>query len=340
MTCPSCGIARLGGDFACLGCGAPAELPSRSGVHLELVLGESDDIVLTTTVLERLVGGDGSLVRKVCEQVQVDLVAQLSQAERERLFSLLANLGARFRESKTFVNPGGASLRFALDRGLIVRSLILAGVAVALLSSGWTLLACLAVPVAAVIVWGKLERIPDALELSARAVDEHLGAAARGRWREASILRGGIRSEGAAATLAGPVAALCGVIEEIRSGGRHLIRTDFRSLDHDAHALLRGALRLAVAADRLESASVQDVPSELKARLRVASGEIHAALVELERKLVALHASLVQLSGLEASSEQLAGVTSRVAELQVTAERALELSGLSRAELESVTRAQ
>jgi hypothetical protein len=44
---------------------------------------------------------------------------------------------------------------------------------------------------------------------------------------------------------------------------------------------------------------------------------------------VSLHASLVQLSGLEASSEQLAGVTSRVAELQIAAETALELSGLT-----------
>jgi hypothetical protein len=335
MTCPSCGVARLGADFACLACGAAAEAPARTGVHLELALGESDDIVLTTTVLERLVGADGSLVRKVCEQVQVDLVAQLSQAERERLFSLLANLGARFRESKTFVNPEASSLRFALDRGLIVRSVILAGVAVALLSLGWTLLAWLAVPVAAVMVLGQLERIPAALAISARAVDEHLGAAARGSWREASILRGGIRSEDAPATLAGLVSALCGVIEQIRSGGLHLIRADFRTLDHDAHALLRGALRLAVAADRLEYARKQDVSTERKARLTVASREIHAALVELERKLVALHASLVQLSGLEASSEQLAGVTSRVAELQVTAETALELSGLSRAELEA-----
>ncbi len=335
MTCPSCGVARPGDDFACLACGAAAQPLSRSGVHLELVPGDSDDILLTTTVLERLVGGDGSLVRKACEQAQVDLVAQLSQAEREYLFSLLANLGVRFRESKTFVDPQGSSLRFALDRGLVVRSVILVGLAATMLSFGLTLLACLAAPVAAVVIWSQLERIPDALEIPTRAVDEHLGGAARGPWREASILRGGIRSEAAAATLAGLVAALCGVIKQIRSGGLQLIRVDFRSLDQDAHALLRRALRLAVAADRLELASRQDVPTERKARLTVASREIHAALVEFERKLVALQASLVQLSGLEASSEQLAGVTSRVAELQVTAETALELSGLTRSELEA-----
>jgi hypothetical protein len=144
-----------------------------------------------------------------------------------------------------------------------------------------------------------------------------------------------MRSAGAVQALAGLVAALCGVIEQLRSGGLHLIRADFRSLDQDAHALLRRALRLAVAADRLEFASKQDVPTERKARLTVAAGEIHAALVELERKLVALSATLVQLRGLEASGEQLAGVTSRVAELQITAETALELSGFARAELEA-----
>lgn len=335
MTCPSCGVARPGGDFACLSCGAAADTLSRSAVHLELMLGESDDIVLTTTALERLVGGDGSLVRKVCEQAQVGLVAQLSQAERERLFSLLANLGARFRESKVFVNPEAGSLRFTLDRGLIVRGVILAGVAVTMLSLGLTLLSWLAAPIAAVVIWGQLERIPGALEIPTRAVDEHLGAAARGPWREASILRGSMRSEGAVRALAGLVAAMCGVIEQIRSGGLHLIRGDFRSLDHDAHALLRRALRLAIAADRLELAGSQDVPTERKARLTAASKEIHSVLGELERKLVALHASLVQLSGLEASSEQLVDVTSRVAELQITAETALELSGLTGSELKA-----
>jgi hypothetical protein len=335
MNCPICGVARPGGDFACLACGAAAESVSRSTVHLEIVLGESDDVVLTTTVIERLVGGDSSLVRRACEQAQVDLVAQLSQAERDRLFSLLANLGTRFRESKLFVNPEAASLRFALDRRLIVRSVILAGIAVTLLSVGWTLLSCLAAPVAAVMIWGQLERIPEALEIPTRAIDEQLGAAARGPWREASILRAAIRSEGAAQALAGLVAALCGVIEQIRSAGLHLIRADFRSLDHEAHALLRRALRMVVAADRLELAARQDVSTERRVRLTVASTQIHSALVELERKLVSLHASLVQLSGLEASSEQLAGVTSRVAELQIAAETALELSGLTRSELEA-----
>ena len=335
MKCPSCGVARPGGDFACLACGAAAEPLPRSRVHVELVLSESDDVVLTTSVLERLVGGDGSLVRKACEQAQVNLVAELSQPERERFFSLLANLGARFRESKTFVNPEASSLRFVLDRGLFVRGLILVGVAVTMLSFGLTLMSYLAAPVAAVMIWGQLERIPDALEVPTRAVDEHLGPAARGPWREASILRDSIRSEGAVRALAGVVAALCGVIEQIRSGGLHLIRADFRSLDHDAHALLRRALRLAVRADRLELASRQDAPLERKARLTAASNEIHSALAELERKLVVLHASLVQLSGRDASNEQLAAWTSRVAELQIAAETALELSGLSRSELEA-----
>jgi len=335
MTCATCGLARPGGDFACLACGAAAEPLPRSGVHLELVLGESDDIVLTTTVLERLVGGDSSLVHKACEQAQVHLVAQLSQTERERLFSLLANLGARFRESKTFVSPEQSSQRFEVDRGLVVRGVILVGVAAALIALGWSLLAFLAFPVAAVVIWGQLERIPDALEIPTRIVDEQLGAAARSPWGEASILRAAVRSEGAVQALAGLGAALYGVIEQIRSGGLHLIRADFRSLDQDAHALLRRALRLAVAADRLELAGKQDVSTERKTRLTVASREIHSALVELERKLVALRVTLVQLRGLEASGEQLAGVTSRVAELQVAAETALDLSGLTRAELEA-----
>jgi hypothetical protein len=335
MNCPICSVARPGGDFACLACGAAAEPLSRAAVHLEIVLGESDDVVLTTTVIEQLVGGDSSLVRRACEQAQVHLVAQLSQTERERLFSLLANLGTRFRESKLFVNPEAASLRFSLDRGLIVRGVIVAGIAVTLLSVGWPWLACFAAPVAAVMVWGQLEHIPDALELSARAVDEHLGAAARGPWREASILRAAIRSEGGVQALVGLVAALCGVIEHIRSAGLHLTRSDFRSLDREAHALLRPVLRMAVAADRLELAAKQDVSTERRERLTVASTQIHSALVELERKLVSLQASLVQLSGLGASSEQLAGVASRVAELQLAAEAALELSGLTRSELDA-----
>ena len=171
MTCPSCGVARPGPDFACLACGAAADAPARSQVHLELALGESDDIVLTTTVLERLVGGDSALVRRACERAQVHLVAQLSQAERERLFSLLANMGTRFRESKTFMDPEGSSLQLSVDRGLLARSLLLVCVAIALLSLGWTLLSCLALPVAAVTVWGKLERVPDALAIPTRAVD-------------------------------------------------------------------------------------------------------------------------------------------------------------------------
>ncbi|MES1183587.1 MAG: hypothetical protein ABUL60_07210 [Myxococcales bacterium] len=336
MTCPSCGAAaRPGGDFACLACGEAAQPFPRSRVHVELVLGESDDIVLTTGVLERLVGGDSSRVRKACEQAQVNLVAELSKPERERLFSLLANLGARFRESKTFVNPEASSLRFVLDRGLLVRGLVLGAVVLALLSFGLTLMSYLAAPVAAVVIWGQLERIPEAIEVPARAVDEQLGPAARGPWREASILRDSIRSEGALRALGGLVAALCGVIEQLRSGGLHLIRADFRSLDHDAHALLRRALRLAVGADRLELAGRQDAPLERKARLTAASREVHSALAELQRKLVVLHASLVQLSGLDASNEQLAALTSRVAELQITAETALELSGATRSELEA-----
>lgn len=335
MTCPSCGTARPGGDFACLACGAAAVALARSRVHIELALGESDDIVLTTSVLERLVGGDSSLVRKACEQAQVSLVAELSQPEKERLFSLLANLGARFRESKTFVNPEASSLRFVLDRGAVVRGLVLVGIAVAMLSFGLTLMSYLAVPVAAVMIWGQVERVPDAVEIPTRAVDEQLGPAARSPWREAAILRDSMRSEAAVRALGGLVAALCRVIEQIRSGGLHLIRADFRSLDQDAHALLRRALRLAVAAERLELAGKQDAPPERKARLMAASREIHAALAELERKLVVLHTSLVQLSGLDASNEQLAAVTSRVAELQITAETALELSGLTRSELEA-----
>lgn len=335
MTCPSCGVARPGPDFACLACGAIAEAPARSQVHLELALGESDDIVLTTTVLERLVGGDSALVRKACERAQVDLVAQLSRAERERLFSLLANIGTRFRESKTFVDPEGSSLLFALDRGLVVRGLVLVGVAIALLSLGWTSLSILALPVAAVLVWGRVERVPDALSIATRAVDEQLGAAARGAWHEASILRGAIRSDGATKALTGTVGALFGAIEQIRGSNLHLIRADFRSLDHDAHALLRRSLRLAVAAERLEFAATQDAPTERKARFQAALGEIQAALAELERKLVALHASLGHLSSLEASAEQIAGVASRFAELQVAAETAIELSGLTRSELEA-----
>lgn len=335
MTCPSCGAARPGGDFACLACGAAAVPLTRSRIHIELAPGESDQIVLTTSALERLVGGDDLLVRKACEQAQVSLVAELSQPEKERLFSLLANLGARFHESKTFVDPEASSLRFVLDRGLLVRGLILVGVAVAMLSFGLTLMSCLAAPVAAVMIWGQLERIPDAVEIPRRAVDEHLGPAARGPWREASILRDSIRSEAAVRALGGVVAALCGVIEQIRSGGLHLIRADFRSLDHDAHALLRRALRLAVGADRLELAARPDAPPERKAHLIAASREIYSALAELERRLLVLHASLVQLSGLDASNEQLAAITSRVAELQITAETALELSSLTRSELDA-----
>ena len=55
MTCPSCGVARPGPDFACLACGAAADAPARSQVHLELALGESDDIV---RALEDGVEGD------------------------------------------------------------------------------------------------------------------------------------------------------------------------------------------------------------------------------------------------------------------------------------------
>ncbi len=326
MTCSSCGAARPGGDFACLACSVPAEPLLRSRVHVELVLAESDDIVLTTSVLERLVGGDSFLVRKICEQAQVDLVAE---PERERMFSLLANIGVRFRESKTFVNPETSSSRLVLDRQLVVRSLVLMGVALTMSGFGLSLIAYLAVPVAAVLIWGHVEHIPHALEVPARVVDDQLGAAARGPWREASILRDSIRNERTVRELAGLATALYGVIEQIRSGGSHLIRADFRSLDHDAHTLLRRALRLAIAAERLDLASRQVVLPEREARLATASSEVHATLAELERKLVTLHASLVQLRGIDAGREQLAAVTSRVAELQVTAETALELGELA-----------
>jgi len=262
--------------------------------------------------------------------LQLDLVAELAPEELDQLSAALSELGVSFRQSQQIPLHAQYTLRFDFDARLAFRFLVVLMVAAGSAFLGLTGIAWLALPVALALCWGAVERIPHALEIPRSFVDTKLAAVDRTLWNELSALRRGIKGPQGAGAAQRCLTALCAIIEQIRSGGLHLTRADFASLDADAHTLLRRSFRLAAAADRVAQACAEPgLSTQRPPRLASASQEMFAALSGIERKLQALRLSLVELSGLEARNEGWLSATTRLTEIQVAVETGLELSKLA-----------
>ncbi|HWZ92923.1 MAG TPA: hypothetical protein VNW92_28855 [Polyangiaceae bacterium] len=277
-----------------------------------------------------ITGAPSDLVQAVASRLSLGLIAELANDELQPIFAALSSVGVRFRQSKVHPTAVGHSLRFAFTGRLLLELVIVLAVAVASYFFGSPVASSLALPVALTMCWQAAARIPHALEIPQSLVDEKLGVLDRNVWAELAVARRGIRGAEARVAADRCLSALCAVIEEIRGGAWHLIRSDFSHLDQDAHALLRQTFRLAAAADRVALACDRPgLPASRLARLAIARREMFAALSAIEVKLEALRFTLVELSGLEARNDGLLAVTTRVTEIQVAVETGLDLSALA-----------
>jgi hypothetical protein len=275
-------------------------------------------------------GAPNELVRAVVNRLRLGLLGELAPEERDQLSAALSELGVDVRESQLAAMPTQHTVRFELDAGFAFRFALGLGIAVASAFLGISTLSWLALPVAAVLCWGAVERIPHTLEIPRSIVEAKLGAIDRTVWNELIVVRRGIKGREGAEAAQGCLTTLCAIIEQIRSGGRHLTRLDLANLDADAHALMRRNCRLAAAADRVAQACAEPGASaQNAAKLASAKQEMFAALASIEYKLEALRLSLVELSGLEARNEGCIAATARLTEIQVAVETGLELSQLT-----------
>jgi hypothetical protein len=303
---------------------------SRRRAHIELTIPDTEASSRVEIALQLMTGAPRDLVRAVVDKLQFGVMTDAAPEELERLFAALSNIGVRFRQSTVNVTPGQHTVRFAFDARFAVQLLAVFAVAVGAVFLGAPVVGWLGVPVAMVVCWGSVERVPQALELVTGFADQSLGAVDRAVWNELGAQRRSIRSVQGQAAADRCLVALCGVIDQIRGGGWHLTRQDFSSLDQDAHTLLRRSFRLAAAADRVAQACEQPgLPTQRATRLVTARREMFAALSAIEHKLEALRHSLIELSGIEASNEELIAATTRVTEIQVAVETGLELSALA-----------
>jgi hypothetical protein len=312
-----------------LECGAQPKPVDRRRTGLELNVMDSEASRLESALM-LMTGAPPSLLRAIVERSKLELVGDLSSHELDHLCAAFAQLGVSFRKTPAVPTLGQYTLRFEFDTRLMIRLGVVLGIAMASALLGLPTLAWLGLPVLAVLCWGAVERIPNALELSRSFVEQKLGAIDHAVWHELSVLRRGIKEPAGAEAAQRCLAPLCAIIEQIRTGGLHLTRADFASLDGDAHALLRRSVRLAAAADRVMQAGAQSSPSAPSAvRLASAGREMFAALSDIEHKLDALRVSLLELSGFEARNEGWLAATTRLTEIQVAVETGLELSILA-----------
>lgn len=334
--CATCGQSVPDLGVACLACGESSPQPKRSRARFEVSIADSEDPERTIGALARLTNTDTSAVRRSLILPHIDVAAELTATERERLLAAFAALGLRFREPSAFPLADETSSRFVIDAGLLIRlgSVAVTVVLATLLGLSW--LPYLAVPVAATLIWSRVEQIPRTLTVPLRVVEERLGGVDRAAWQEACIVRRGIRvSQAVQAALTCSV-PLCSVLHQIRHAGLHLLRPDFAALDQDAHTLLRRTLRLAAAADRVAMACDQQGGSaQHKARLAGARKELFGSLDRIAEKARALHGSLVELGGLDANNQELSSTSARVAEIQLATEAALEVSTAMNREFET-----
>ena len=305
-------------------------MSARLRTQIELSIPELESAARVEVGLALITGAPSATLRAVMEGTRFGLIANVNDEELQGLCAALSNSGLRFRRSSLGPTAGQYSLRLAAGHGLWARLGAVLCVALGCAGFGVPLVSWAAVPVAALLIWGAIERVPDSLEVTPAFVEEKLAAVDRTVWSELVVTRRGIRSAEGVAAAERCCFSLCVVIDQIRSNGAHLVRADYANLDHDAHALLRRSVRLAAAHDRVALACAQpNMPESRSARLRTARREMLSALAIIEHKLEALRLSLIELDGLEARNEDLASVMSRVTEIQVAVETGLELSSLA-----------
>jgi hypothetical protein len=297
---------------------------------VEITIADSAASSSVEAALGFISGVAPNVAAAVVESLQFGLVAELAPEELERLLSALTHTGVRFRQSQASFAPDQHAIRFAFDARFAAKLATVLTVAVGAAFMGVPVISWLGLPVALVLCWGVIERVPSVIQVPQILVEENLAAVDRTVWNELAVARRGIKGAEARAAVDGCLSALCAVIDQIRGGGWHLARADFSTLDHEAHVLLRRSVRLAAAADRVAQACEQpDLPAERLSRLAIARREMFSALRAIEQKLGALRLSLVELRGLEASHEGLSAVTTRVTELQEAVETGLKLSALA-----------
>ena len=329
IPCISCGAELPAASFKCLECSAQPAPSARRRTNIELAVTDSEAARLESTLM-MLSGAPRELVRPMVDRMQLDLIAELAPEELDQLSAALSELGVSFRQTQQVPMFAQHTLRFEFDTRLVFRFLVVLAIAAGSAFVGLAAIAWLGLPVFMALCWGAVERIPHALEVPQSVVDTKLGALDRTLWHELSVVRRGIRGPRAAEAAQRCLAALCAIIAQIRSGGLHLTRADFASLDADAHALLRRSFRLAAAADRVAQACAEPgLSAQSPPRLASASREMFTALAGIEHKLQALRLSLLELSGLEARNEGWLSATTRLTEIQVAVETGLELSTLA-----------
>jgi hypothetical protein len=328
--CASCQAELPRASFGCLKCAAPASPLTRLRTQIDLTIVDTQTLPQVEVALRLITGAPTDLVEAVTSRLSLGLIADLANEELERLLAALSSVGVRFRQSKIHPTNVGHTVRFAFNTRLALRLVTVLAVAVASYFLGAPTASWLAFPVVLTLCWQATERIPHALEIPQGVVDEKLGALDRNVWNELVVARRNLKGSEARAAADDCLVALCAVVEQIRNGAWHLIRSDFSNLDQDAHALLRQTFRLAAAVDRIGLACDQPgLPPQRQARLTIARREMLAALSAIQLKLKALRLSLVELSGLEARNEGLHAAMTRVTEIQVVVETGLELSALA-----------
>ncbi len=281
-------------------------------------------------LLAELVATPPELLEAALSRSELSLFGTLAADESDCLSAALSGAGLRFRPSAIVPDTSRYSERFVIDRRLVLQMGVVIVVACAAVWAGVPLIAWLGLPVALTLGWASSERTPTAFAFDAQIVEERLGPVDRSVWNELGVLYRGLRRDEARAAARRSVTQLCIVVERIRAHALHLTRSDFTSLDADAHALMRRTLRLVAAADRAaEAADEPGLNASRRARLETARSELFAALANVEQKLEALRSSLAELSGLTARAEGLAAASTRVTELQVAVETGLELSALA-----------
>jgi hypothetical protein len=330
IRCSRCQAEVPGASFRCLECFAEGSPIARERVQMEITIADSAASSRVELALGLLCGSAPEVVAAVVDSLQFGLVAELAPEERDRMLSALAHTGVRFRQSTTSLAPGRRAIRFAFDVNFAAKVVTVMALAVATSFMGFPLVSWLGVAVALVLCWSVIDRVPNVIQIPRILVEEKLAGVDRVVWNELAVERRSIKGPEAQAAASGCLWALCALIGQIRSDGWHLARTDFSSLDHDAHALLRRSVRLAAAADRVAQACDQaGISSPRLTKLATARREMFAALRAIEQKLEALQSSLVELAGLQATQVGLSAITTRVTEIQEAVERGLEMSELA-----------
>lgn len=198
---------------------------------MEVTIADSAASSRVEAALGFMSGVAPDLAEAVVDGLQFGLVADLAPEELERLLLALAHTGVRFRQSQVSPMSGQRAIRFAFDARFVAELATVLVVAVATAFMGVPVVPWLGVPVALVLCWGIIDRVPHVIQIPETLVEENLAAVDRTVWNELAVARRGIKGPEARAAANGCLGALCAVIDQIRSGGWHLARTDFSNLN-------------------------------------------------------------------------------------------------------------